>query len=62
MLARFACCPSSNLCPSSSCLTPGVSACLPLQAVGRQNFGCDQGGWDFKGLTSQNVTLNGAPA
>lgn len=42
--------------------TPGMPACLPLQAVGRQNFGCDQGGWDFKGLTSQNVTLNGAPA
>jgi hypothetical protein len=25
-----------------------------------QNFGCDTGNWDFKGLTSRNVTLNGA--
>jgi hypothetical protein len=27
--------------------------------MGRQNFGCDTGNWDWKGLTSQNVTLNG---
>ena len=30
------------------------------QAMGRQNFGCDSGNWDFKGLQSPNVTLNGA--
>lgn len=29
------------------------------QAMGRQNFGCDRGSWDFKGLQSPNVTLNG---
>lgn len=31
------------------------------QAMGRVNFGCDTGGWDFKGLTSGNVTLGGQP-
>jgi beta-galactosidase len=30
-----------------------------VEAMGRQNFGCDTGNWDWKGLTSQNVTLNG---
>lgn len=29
--------------------------------MGRINFGCDTGGWDFKGLTSKNVTLDGQP-
>lgn len=29
--------------------------------MGRVNFGCDKGGWDLKGLTSQNVTLDGSP-
>jgi hypothetical protein len=30
-----------------------------VEAVGRQNFGCDTGGWDFKGLQSPDVQLNG---
>lgn len=30
-----------------------------VQAVGRQNFGCLEGGWDFKGLTSPEVKLDG---
>jgi len=30
-----------------------------VEAVGRQNFGCDTGGWDFKGLQSPKVQLNG---
>ena len=30
---------------------------LVVEAVGRSNGGCD---WDFKGLQSGNVTLNGA--
>ena len=43
---------------------PGCPPTLhdPPQAMGRQNFGCDSGNWDFKGLTSQHVTLNGAGA
>ncbi|KAL4433782.1 hypothetical protein ABPG75_000223 [Micractinium tetrahymenae] len=32
-----------------------------VEAMGRANFGCDTGGWDFKGLTSKNVTLDGRP-
>ncbi|KAI3434573.1 hypothetical protein D9Q98_002644 [Chlorella vulgaris] len=50
-----------------------VTMVLPVQAAGRssgpgatvqldivvENFGCDTGNWDFKGLTSRNVTLNG---
>ncbi len=37
----------------------GASAQLSIvvEAVGRSNGGCD---WDFKGLQSDNVTLNGA--
>ena len=32
---------------------------IVVEAVGRSNGGCD---WDFKGLQSDNVTLNGALA
>lgn len=30
---------------------------IVVMAMGRSNFGCD---WDFKGLQSGDVTLNGA--
>eukprot|EP00887_Chlorella_sp_A99_P001001 scaffold5.g1001.t1 len=29
-----------------------------VEAMGRQNFGCDVGGWDLKGLQSSTVRLN----
>lgn len=32
-----------------------------VQAMGRQNFGCEVGGWDLKGLQTANLTLNGEP-
>lgn len=30
-----------------------------VEAVGRQNFGCADYGWDLKGLTSPDVKLGG---
>lgn len=30
-----------------------------VETFGHQNFGCDTGSWDYKGLQSSNVTLNG---
>jgi beta-galactosidase len=30
-----------------------------VEAFGHQNFGCDTGNWDYKGLQSSNITLNG---
>ncbi|KAL6780686.1 hypothetical protein ACKKBF_B12155 [Auxenochlorella protothecoides x Auxenochlorella symbiontica] len=32
-----------------------------VEAMGRRNFGCEEGGWDLKGLQSSLVTLNGEP-
>lgn len=46
-------CLHADLAAAPTCFTS------PCQAMGRQNFGCDTGNWDWKGLTSQNVTLNG---
>ncbi|PSC67692.1 Beta-galactosidase 17 [Micractinium conductrix] len=37
----------------------GFQLDILVEGMGRVNFGCDQGGWDHKGLTSSNVTLNG---
>lgn len=54
---QFPTCHASTLAlPLHSPRSPPPPA---LQAMGRQNFGCDTGNWDWKGLTSQNVTLNG---
>ncbi|KAL4450728.1 hypothetical protein ABPG77_001084 [Micractinium sp. CCAP 211/92] len=39
----------------------GLQLDILVEAMGRVNFGCDTGGWDFKGLTSGNVTLGGQP-
>lgn len=33
-----------------------------VEAMGRRNFGCEEGGWDLKGLQSSLVTLNGESA
>lgn len=45
--------------PSMASSAKGASAKLSIvvEAVGRSNGGCD---WDFKGLQSGNITLNGA--
>lgn len=48
MSAAFLPCFACALTPS--CLI--TDSDVPLQAVGRQNFGCDKGGWDIKGAGS----------
>lgn len=49
--------PDAALCPGAAVASRSLAQ--HTQAMGRQNFGCDTGNWDWKGLTSQNVTLNG---
>ncbi len=43
--------------PSSGDANAAPVLSIVVEAVGRSNGGCD---WDFKGLQSGNVTLNGA--
>ncbi len=43
--------------PSSGGADAAMVLSVVVEAVGRSNGGCD---WDFKGLQSGNVTLNGA--
>lgn len=50
--------------PTSPALSAGsngkkVRLDVLVEGVGRQNFGCDTGGWDTKGLQSPDVMFNG---
>lgn len=51
--------PVSHGCHALAHALPALAARF-VQAMGRNNFGCNVESWDFKGLQSKNVTLNGA--